>query len=166
MFNPQDIAQIRGLIKQETADLSQYLRIDGGRKYQGHELDLNEALLNNVANFKPGTYTPILRETANLDSSVAYEAQWIQLANMVLVFGAFTANPTTTATATTLGLSLPVASNFSDAAQLGGTASAQASSGDHAAIKADATNNEATVQWDCIGTANLSMVFFLGYQIR
>jgi hypothetical protein len=93
-----------------------------------------------------GTYTPTLFNTTNVAASTASVCQWMQVGKIVTVSGTFTVDPTS-AVQTVLGISIPVASNFSSFIQLGGTAVSQGAPDNPAPIFGDGTNDRATARW-------------------
>lgn len=108
-----------------------------------------------------GTYTPTLTNTTNLDGSTAYACQYLRVGSVVMVSGRVDINPTAANTLTTLGISLPVASNFANANECGGTAATADDITDKAAaIFADATNDRATLQFKCGATTSAYNLFF------
>jgi hypothetical protein len=111
------------------------------------------------------TYTPTLTNVANVAASTAQVCQYFRVGNMVTVCGQLSIDPTTTATLTTLGISLPIASNFTTAFQAGGTAAATAVADAVAGIISDATNDRATLQYVCTDVTNHVMAFTFTYQV-
>lgn len=132
---------------------------------QGVFLAVNE--LTNVvrvrspAQIAHGTYTPTLTNTTNLDASTAYECQWLRVGSVVTVSGKVDVDPTAGA-ATSLGISLPVASNFGATKDCGGVGS---TAGQSASIIGDAANNRASVNWTAVDTTNRSMHFTFTYLV-
>lgn len=118
-----------------------------------------------ISTFTAGTYTPTLTNIANLDATTARLCTWMRIGASVLVAGQLDADPTLTATATKIGLSLPVASNFSTAFQCGGTAAAPAIVSQCAAIYADAANDRAQMEWKAGDITNQTMCFTFAYQV-
>ena len=113
-----------------------------------------------------GTYTPTLTNTTNVTSSTAYVCTYLRVGNTVTVSGRFDIQPTTTALNTLMGLSLPVASNFTTADQAGGCGIAPGGSSQGAAILSDATNDRASVQFKAVGTVALIAInFTFTYQV-
>jgi hypothetical protein len=94
-----------------------------------------------------GTYTPTLTNTTNIAASAANAAQYMRVGDIVTVSGQVTIDPTAASTASVLGVSLPIPSNFSSAIQCSGVAACNASAGLCAAIQADATNDTAILIW-------------------
>jgi hypothetical protein len=106
--------------------------------------------INGVANsVTSGTYTPTLTNGTNVASSTTTVAQYIRIGNQVTVYGTVQVTPTTTpATATSLGISLPIASNFAAASNLIGVLSDYANIGYKSALlEADATNDRAVINF-------------------
>ena len=113
-----------------------------------------------------GTYTPSLTNVANLDGSTVYVCQYLRVGNVVTVSGRVDVNPTTTATSTQLGISLPIAvGDFTASNQLGGVASSLTSPGEVAGIYADTVNERAQMQWITSDTANHAMLFTFTYLV-
>lgn len=71
-------------------------------------------------NLIAGTYTPTLTGGTNVSSTSATVCTYIRVGAVVTVGGAITVKPTS-AGGCDVGVSLPVASNFSGTTQLGGT---------------------------------------------
>lgn len=111
-----------------------------------------------------GTYTPNLTNVTNLAASTAYECQYVQVGSVVTVSGLVDVDPTA-AGACELGLSLPVASNFTAVEQCAGAGVSAVVAGFSAAVLADATNNRAALQWVAVDTANRQMAFTYTYRI-
>lgn len=111
------------------------------------------------------TYTPTLTNVANLDASTAYACQYLRVGNTVIVSGKVDVDPTTPATLTQLGISLPVASALAAAEQVGGTAFASGIAGQGAAVRGDATNDRAEMTWISGDVTNQPMYFVFAYQV-
>ena len=111
------------------------------------------------------TYTPTLTNTANVSASTARQCTYFRIGNAVTVSGQLDIDPTTTLTLTTLGISLPIASAFTTAFQLGGVGSASTVADGSAAILSDATNDRATFQYVCTDVTNHTMTFTFTYQV-
>lgn len=94
-------------------------------------------------------YTPTLTGVANVGSSTAYECQYYRVGNTVTVSGKIEVTASANNTQTTIGISLPIASNFANSEQLGGTAYTQANSvaGHGGAIYADTGNDRAELDY-------------------
>jgi hypothetical protein len=68
-----------------------------------------------------GTYTPTLTGVTNVAASTASACQWMRVGSTVTVSGSISVTATLAATDTEIGISLPVASTFAAASNLGGT---------------------------------------------
>lgn len=112
-----------------------------------------------------GTYTPTLFNTTNVAASTPYACQWLRVGNIVMVSGLVDIDPTAASVSTVLGLSLPVASNFSNSLQLGGTAVASGAQGQAYAIISDATNDRASITGIPSSAANATHSFMFMYQV-
>jgi len=113
---------------------------------------------------RSGTYTPTLFNTTNVAASTARKAQWLRLGNVVTVSGQLDIDPTGIG-AVLLGISLPVASDFATAFQLGGTASSMAIANESAGLEADATNNRASLKYVAVDTTNHTMAYTFTYVV-
>lgn len=112
-----------------------------------------------------GSYTPTLTNVSNLTASTVYDAQWMRNGNVVTVGGRVDIDPTTPATLTELGISLPIASNIAGLEGVVGTAAASGIAGQSAAIIGDATNNRAQMTWIAGDVSNQSMYYTYVYTI-
>lgn len=95
------------------------------------------------------TYTPTLTNTANLDSSTTSEWQYLRVGNTVTTSGRITMDPTAAAEAsTTLGITIPIASNFGAAADATGACTIYNVQTERSiTVEADSTNDRFTVQF-------------------
>ncbi len=84
---------------------------------------------------------------------------------MVSVAGEFSVTPTAPATTTSFEMSLPVASNFANTFECGGTAFAQAVAGQGAGINGHVANNTALVQWVAGDITSQPMCFQFSYRV-
>lgn len=109
-----------------------------------------------------GVYTPTLSNIANVDSSTAFECQYMRTGNTVTVSGMITIDPTTISTLTQVNMTLPITSNFGTLQDVGGTGS----NGAYAArILADTTNDRAQVYYIATDTGSQDWQFTYTYQI-
>ena len=111
------------------------------------------------------TYTPTLSSIANLDGSTTYASRFWRLGNQVSVSGRVDVNPTLTATQTTLGITLPVASAFANANDCYGVAACNSIAGMSAAIYAEPTNDQAQMQWVATDINSNAMFYTFMYPI-
>lgn len=114
-----------------------------------------------------GTYTPTLTGVTNISASTAYACNYMRVGNTVTVSGKILFTLTGTG-AYELGISLPVASNFAnnyECAGVGtGTTSTPAAS-DVGYIKADTTNDRASLLGDDNDTSSHEHYFTFTYTI-
>lgn len=134
----------------------------GGLDIQG---SLQVDSIVNDTGLAHGTYTPTLTNTTNIDASTPRQATYMRVGNTVTVSGQLDIDPTTTLTATLLGISLPIASNFSTAYQGGGTASATGIASMTGGIEADPTNDRVSLKFIATDVTNQTMCFSFSYQI-
>jgi hypothetical protein len=112
-----------------------------------------------------GTYTPTLNLVINLSSATPNVCQWMRVGNVVTVSGSFSADPVS-ASVTSLGMTLPVASNLSAASQLGGVGV-----GDFGGtpvpidISGDTTNDVAFLIWLPTAAGNDTASFTFTYLV-
>ena len=111
-----------------------------------------------------GIYTPSLTNVTNVTSSTAYSCQWMRIGNMVTVSGKVTIDPAATS-ATELGMSLPVVSNFANQEECAGTAADNANNNHPVRIIADSTNDRAAFVFTPTSNASADYSFIFMYQI-
>lgn len=118
-------------------------------------------------NIFSGTYTPTLTGVTNVTSSTAYVCQYMRVGNVVTVSGKIEVTPTLNNTQTAIGISLPIASNFANSGQCGGSSYTVANTvaGHGAAIYADATNDRAEMDYFETHGASDTFAFSFTYQI-
>ena len=112
-----------------------------------------------------GTYTPTLTNTANVAASTAFPSQYVRVGDVVTVSGRVNVDPTAGTTLTTLGISLPIASNFGAIDDCSGTAAANGAASECAAVIGDATGNQAQMQWITTDATNHAMFFHFTYRV-
>lgn len=115
-----------------------------------------------------GTYTPTLTNTTNVSASASAVAQYYRIGDMVTVSGTVNIDPTSGVGASTLlGISLPIASNFSSGTEGGGTA-AQGNgtgTGTAAAIGVDTVNKRMSLAFSCTDTTARDWLYHFTYRI-
>lgn len=95
-----------------------------------------------------GQYTPTLTDVTNVAShGTVSDFNYMRVGNTVSVSGRVSIDPTSASIDTELGISLPIASNFSLFAECGGNAICVNSAGLCAAIRADTTNDRAALKY-------------------
>lgn len=110
------------------------------------------------------TYTPTLTNTTNISASTARLATYMRVWQVVTVSGQLDIDPTATG-AVLLGISLPIASAFTTAYQLGGTGSSIAIANESYGIEADPTNDRASMKNIAVSTANHTVCYSFTYTI-
>lgn len=115
--------------------------------------------------YSSGVYTPTLTNGANLAASTAFQCQYVRIGSVVTVSGKVSVDPTLAATATELGISLPIASNFGAVEDCGGVSFAMAIAGQGAGIIADVANDRASMNWVAADVTNQPMSFTFTYRI-
>lgn len=112
-----------------------------------------------------GTYTPTLTNTANVASSTAFVCQYMRVGTVVTVSGAVTIQATAAAsTATVLGMSVPVASNFTSVSQCSGTA-VEESGATSIRVYADSTNDRMTFAYPASTISARTYSFVVTYLV-
>lgn len=111
-----------------------------------------------------GTYTPTLTNTTNVGAATAYLATYMRVGNTVTVAGQIDLDPTALG-ATELGISLPVASNFTTTLEMGGTAAALGVT-EVFGLSADATNDRAKMSGLAVSSANHQVAYHFTYQVK
>ena len=109
------------------------------------------------------TYIPTLYNTANVAASSAHSCQYSRVGNTVTVSGLIDIDTTSTG-ATTIGISLPIASNFTgyyDGAGVGHFAS----QAEGARIFSDPTNDRMTMDYVANNTSSISWSFIFAYTV-
>lgn len=102
-----------------------------------------------------GTYTPTLTNTTNVAASTAYVTSYMRVGNVVTVGFKVDIDATLAAsTATLLGFSLPIASNFTAEEDAGGTAASDIVANLVVRIKADATNDGVSLVFKSLSLTN------------
>jgi hypothetical protein len=113
-----------------------------------------------------GTYTPTLTNGANVAASTAYQCMYMRINDMVTVAGRVDIDPTSASASTIVGMSLPIASDFSTTDQCAGAANAPNALSLLAAIVSDPTNNRAQVQYLApTNVGNNALYFTFMYQV-
>jgi len=109
-----------------------------------------------------GTYTPTLTNVTNITASTARKCQYMRVGNVVTVSGSLDITPTLAAL-TTVGISLPIASNLALATDCAGAGDALGVSMP-ASISGDAANDRA--QLDTIAVLGANTTYFaFSYEI-
>lgn len=114
-----------------------------------------------------GTYSPTLTGVTNVTGSTTATCQYARVGSTVVVSGEIMVDPTAGGGATTvLGVSLPIASNFTSATQCGGTGCfIGTATRDCCNIVADSVNDRATIEWNANDDGNNYLAFCFQYLI-
>lgn len=110
-----------------------------------------------------GTYTPTLSNTTNISSSTPYLSQYMRVGSVVTVSGMIDVTLTANG-ATVLGITIPIASNFANANELGGSFTT-GSLIDAGNVIADTSAHRATAQWSSAGSGSRTYAFIFTYRI-
>jgi hypothetical protein len=129
-----------------------------------HLTAAQHASLTALPTIASGTYTPTLTNVTNISASTAYVCQYMRVGSVVTVSGKVDIDATAGG-AIELGMSLPVASNFSAEENCGGLAMCETANEDTIAIFADSTNDRATFQSNKGGASNHGHHFTFTYRI-
>jgi len=122
-----------------------------------------DATLTAIPTLAAGTYTPTLTNTTNIDSSTAFQAQYLRVGATVTVSGKVEIDTTASTTQTRLGISLPVASNFGATEDLAGLHSNSPGLG--GIVYADTANDRAVLEFT-EGAAGVETYYFhFTYQV-
>lgn len=127
------------------------------------DTDMTAAIAAAVAalNLDSGTYTPALTNVANLAGNTPLQCQFLRVGSVVTVSGEVGLN-VSGAGNTQLGISLPVASNFSALFHCGGVASSVTES---ATIQADSTNDRAEMRYTAVSVGLQTFWFSFTYLV-
>ncbi len=116
-------------------------------------------------NLETGVYTPGLTGVANVASYIAQQCIYARLGDTVIVSGTLSLQPTSSATSTILGISLPIASNLASAADVSGSG-ASGGAQQSGAIEGDAANDRAQIRFLSIDATQRGMYFTFSYRIK
>jgi hypothetical protein len=111
-----------------------------------------------------GEYTPTLTNVTNVASSTAAQVNYIQVGRMIIVSGSVTIDPTATG-AVELGMSLPVASNFTNFIELGGSMGNAVTAANIGTVQADPANDRARFLINTSDAASRSYLFIFMYSV-
>ena len=109
-----------------------------------------------------GTYTPTLTNVTNIDASTPLSCLYWRAGNTVHVSAAFNVDPTAAGTIV-LGVSLPIASNITDAADISGTAAGLAGYG---VVIGNAASDRADIYITTSSTVNTGYHAEFTYQVK
>jgi hypothetical protein len=110
-----------------------------------------------------GTYTPTLYNISNIAASTAKVCQWVRIGDKVIVSGGVDVDTTTTGVSS-IGMSLPIASNLASIDDLSGSGAAVEAT-ESIKIEADTANDRASFWWQAVAVSNHTIKFMFMYQI-
>jgi Pectate lyase superfamily protein len=114
-----------------------------------------------------GTYTPTVFNTTNVAGSAAYVASWTRTGNVISVGWRADIDPTLAApTLTQLGISLPVASNFTTGLDVWGAAAFSDISGQSGLFYSDSANDRAVFRYTASNAANATASGTFSYLVK
>jgi hypothetical protein len=147
-----------------------WMNLTADGRFYGTALHNNAGAVTGTTNqyIASGTYTPTLTAVANVAASTARLCQWTRVGNVVNVSCQMDVDPTTTATLTQLGISLPIASALANSFELNGTGAApnlSAANAASAAVIGDATNDRAQLQWTPVDVTNQTWTTHFQYVV-
>ena len=135
---------------------------------------INATNLNNIEDkvyeldrtvIQSGVYTPTLTNVTNVAASAAAPCQYMRVGDVVTVAGRIDIDLTSGTTASELGVTVPIASDFALSYQAAGDCIASDGAGVWS-ISADVTNNRASFQTSSVAaTANTTYYFTFTYRI-
>lgn len=126
---------------------------------------VSEAAARAAIGLADSTYTPTHTNLTNLSATTPRVTTYARVGNTVIVGGAFSADPVAPAGATSFEMSLPIASNFANTFECGGTAFSPNVAGQGAGIFGNVANDTAQVQWTSGDIANQEMDFHFIYRV-
>lgn len=109
-----------------------------------------------------GFYAPTLTNVTNVASSSPRTTRYIRIGDMVWVYGYVQINPSALGQVE-LGMSLPIASNFTSVYDCGGTAAAATLDTQAVAIRADTANDRASFFFNCSNAGTIEYHFSFMY---
>jgi len=136
-----------------------------GAKEAGTHLWIDNSGNLTAANVLSGTYTPTLTNTTNIAASTAYVTHYMRVGNEVFVAGRVNIDPTAGGLVR-LGMSLPIASNFTATEDVGGVVFCGEVAGQGGMIFGDVANDRVVMEFITADTANRQYYFTCGYRIR
>ena len=129
-----------------------------------HLTSAEHTSLTSIPTLASGTYTPTLFNTTNITDSVEYTCQYLRVGNVVSVSGLVEIDPIA-AGDTILGMSIPIASNFTAEEQAGGTGASDSTNEVPMSIYADSTNDRVTFQSNKVAGAQHHIHFHFTYLV-
>jgi hypothetical protein len=140
------------------------LRIDANGNLTGTVLhNPSTPPTNTSQTISSGTYSPTLTSLSNIDSTATAVCTWMRVGNVVNVCGNISVDATVSSTLTQVGVSLPIASNFTLSTDLKGLGN---NLGTPATISCDTTNDRATITYTTAQIVNSEVIFHFQYLVK
>ncbi len=114
--------------------------------------------------FAATNFTPTATNVTNITSSTPNNTTYQRVGNIITVFGTITIT-NTLAVASEVDVALPVASNLAAATDLNGTGTMDSTASVNLYIKADATNDRASIFFTSAGVGQTSTIYY-SYQYK
>lgn len=144
-------------------------RIDNDGRISGKYLHNNAGSLTGTTQgyIASGTYTPTATNVTNATAGTCEVAKWTRLGNVVSVSGRMSLTPTVAATTTVWGLSLPIASGFTNTSDLNGLVHTGllAAADRPGVINADTTNDRANLSIRSSSAAAEDYYYMFQYEV-
>lgn len=143
------------------------LRITSDGRLYGTALHNNAGAVTGTTNqyIASGTYTPTISNTVNIDSSSGAVTQWIRVGNVAHVSGVATIDPTSSSSATSFDLTLPIASTLTAVSSLNGVGAYQGSSIVPVVITKNGGNDKANLAFVAPSNTSATLYFTFSYLI-
>lgn len=143
------------------------VKIGGDGRLYGLSLHNNVGAVTGTTNqyVASGTYTPTLTNDANVTSSTAAKCQWLRVGNVVTVSGHLLITPASASTTTTVGIAIPIPSDFTGVSDLAGVANNEVLTQNSATLQADVSNNRAQLAYSAQNTLSQRWVFSFTYEV-
>ncbi len=121
---------------------------------------------DNIGSNVSGTYTPTLTNTTNVATSTPFANIYIRVGNIVTVYWTVDIDPTAAgSTLTEFGMSLPIASNFSDTVQLTGVGNCGRVPAQASSCGSDSANDRASIVFYATDTGGATHRGAFAYRI-
>lgn len=163
------------LLKDSCAALRAAITTSGGSFYDSTLMASTKRLKDTAAAIRAyiedapkileGTYTPTITGVTNITATTAYAINYLRVGNTVTVYGKIYMNVTATG-GTSLRISLPIASNFTNDWDAAGSGSPDYGPTSYAAsIRADTTNDAASIQMNATGSGGWDLFIHFTYKV-
>lgn len=169
-WNSSTDAYIRGVenvpMKLQAYEGAGEVAVTGDGRFYGLALHNNAGSVTGTTNqyVASGTYTPTLTNVSNIIASTEFLNQWTRVGNVVTVSG-YVSIESGAGGASYLEMSLPIASDFTNISNLGGSGVGRINSTDHISFNADITDNRAEVIWVHSAADAVNFTYIFSYLI-